>query len=229
MAGVGVSFPGRPDVLANVNLRVAAGEVAVVQGRSGSGKSTLLAVAAGLQEPHAGAVRILGEAMDATRASAAALRRKHVGIVFQHLNLLAELSVAENVALPLRLRRFPARQRDARVNELLHRFGLTDLAHRRPGTLSGGEQQRVAIARALAPGPRLLLVDEPTSSLDDANARTVAAALGQAAQLGAAVLVSTHDPLMASVGTRYRIVAGRLVRDGERKAQTVTAEPVQEP
>ncbi|MGB0652316.1 MAG: ABC transporter ATP-binding protein [Thermoplasmatota archaeon] len=210
-----LDFPGRPGVLRDVSLSLQAGQAAVVAGRSGSGKSSLLAIAAGLQAPTSGAVEVMGQRVDAGHPQAAArLRAKHVSLVFQHLNLLGELSVAENVELPLRLHRRPVAHRREAVGSLLQRFGLVDLADRRPGNLSGGEQQRVAIARALATKPDLLLVDEPTSSLDAGNARGVAAALSEAARGGAAVLVATHDPLLASIGPVYQLHEGRLMPAG---------------
>lgn len=210
LAGVRLDYPGRPGVLQDVDLAVPAGRLAVLQGRSGSGKSSLLAVAAGLEVPTTGQVHVKGEPMAGDAAARSRLRSRHVGLVFQHLNLLGELSVAENVELPLRLRGMPRAQRQERVRALLERFQIDDLAQRRPGSLSGGEQQRTAIARALAPGPALLLVDEPTSNLDEGNARTVIEALVAATKEGAAVVVATHDPLFAGIGRTFHLVAGRL-------------------
>jgi putative ABC transport system ATP-binding protein len=212
MDGVGLDLPGRPGVLSGIGLALAAGELAVLEGRSGSGKSSLLAVAAGLLPPTAGSVRVMGEPVDARDpAATASLRARHVGLVFQHLHLLAELTVQENVELPLRLRHEGRAAARARAAELLATFGLEGLAGRFPPSLSGGEQQRVAIARALAPRPGLLLVDEPTSSLDRANSLRVGDALRQAAASGAAVLVATHDPLLHRLGRLVRIDEGRLL------------------
>ncbi len=215
MADVGLDHPGRPGVLRGVFLTVSPGEAVVVEGRSGSGKSTLLSVAAGLLAPTAGTVEVMGERMDARDPeSAARLRARHVGLVFQHLHLLSELTVEENVELPLRLRRTPRAEARVRARELLSLFGLASCAPRHPTSLSGGEQQRVAIARALAVRPSLLLVDEPTSNLDSANALQVAEALRQAAKAGAAVLVATHDELLHRVGRLARIDDGCLEARG---------------
>lgn len=137
--------------------------------------------------------------------------RQDVGLVFQHLHLLNELTARENIELPLRLRHAPRATTRQRATELLGRFGLDGLADRLPATLSGGERQRVAIARALATAPALLLVDEPTSSLDRHNAAEVAMALAQAAASGAAVLVATHDTMLRTLGRQLRMVDGTLV------------------
>jgi putative ABC transport system ATP-binding protein len=211
LEGVSVSYGARK-VLDKVSLSVDPGELVVVEGRSGSGKSTLLNVAAGLRAPDAGSVELFEEPFDARLPQASEMRAKHVGLVFQHLHLLPELTVQENIELPLLLAKWPRAERPRRSAELLEGFGLRDLARRRPATLSGGEQQRVAICRALAPIPGLLLVDEPTSSLDEANAKSVAAALQAAARSGAAVLVTSHDELLRRTGTLHRIANGRLVQ-----------------
>lgn len=214
MTGVGLDRPGRPGVLTGVDLGLVAGETTVVEGRSGSGKSSLLSIAAGLLAPTSGTVHVMGEPMVAGTGGAAALRHRHVGLVFQHLHLLAELTAVENVELPLRLGRVGRHEARARAESLLARFGLADAAARRPPHLSGGEAQRVAIARALAPRPGLLLVDEPTGNLDAVNAAAVAQALQQAAQEGAAVLVATHDPLLHGIGRLVGMRDGRLEETG---------------
>lgn len=210
---VHLGYPGRPNVLRGASLAVPAASVVVLEGRSGSGKSSLLAVAAGLETPQSGQVAVMGTEVPFHDPHACArLRARHVGLVLQHLHLLPELTVEENIALPLRLARRPAAERKERVATLLERFGLAPLASSRPGEVSGGEGQRTAIARALATKPGLLLVDEPTNNLDEENARSVVAALREAAHLGAGVLVATHDPLVASAGQVFRMVHGRPVR-----------------
>ena len=213
MQGIQLDFPGRPDVLRHAGLQVPNGAVVVLEGRSGSGKSSLLAVASGLTRPNAGQVQVMDEPMPFGDANAcAAVRSRHIGLVLQHLHLLPDLTVEQNIALPLRLARRAPAERRAQVAALLDRFGLTDLAARRPPNLSGGEAQRVAIARALALAPGLLLVDEPTSSLDEQNAQTVVAALQEAARTGAGVLVASHDTLVWRAGVLYRMHQGRPVR-----------------
>ncbi|MHB8633345.1 MAG: ABC transporter ATP-binding protein [Thermoplasmatota archaeon] len=211
LEGIKVGYAGRPNLLDGLSLAVPGGQVVSVAGDSGSGKSTLLAVAAGLEPVAAGRVVVLGVAVDARdQAGAAKVRHDHVGLVFQHINLLPELTVRENIELPLRLRRVPRPEREARVEELVQRFGLVPLVDRQPGVLSGGEQQRVAIARALAARPGLLLVDEPTSALDDGNAKEVVQALQEAARDGAGVLVATHDSRVLPAGRVVRLKGGKL-------------------
>jgi glycerol transport system ATP-binding protein len=167
LEGVRLDFPGRPGVLDGIDLGLQQGEVLVVEGRSGSGKSSLLGIAAGLQAPTAGQVTIMGEAMDQRDAAQrAALRGRHVGLVFQHLHLLGELTLLENVQLPLRLAHIEKAEAATRARELLDYFGLAALADRRPAKVSGGEQQRTAIARALVKRAALVLMDEPLANLD---------------------------------------------------------------
>jgi ABC-type lipoprotein export system ATPase subunit len=215
LEGIRLDYPGRPGVLSGIDLALRPGELLVVEGRSGSGKSSLLAIAAGLQAPSAGTVRVMGERMEpGDAAGRAAVRGRHVGLVFQHLHLLGELTLQENVELPLRLAERPKAESARRATELLEAFGVAAIAHRRPAKVSGGEQQRTAIARALALRPGLLLVDEPTSSLDDANAKTVVDALQAATAQGAAVLVASHDELMRQAGPRLRLNDGRLEATG---------------
>ncbi len=200
-------YPGGPPILDGVDLRVMHGRVTVLQGRSGSGKSSMLSLAAGLASPSRGTVSLMGRPLP---VAAAAVRAKHIGLVFQHLNLLDELNVRENIELPLRLQGAKRPVREAAVAELSEMFGIRGLLARRPASLSGGEQQRVAIARALATKPKLLLADEPTSSLDRENAQLVIQALEAAAESGAAVLVAAHDELLTGRPNTYQLDAGRL-------------------
>ncbi len=165
--------------LADVDLRVAPGEFVAVTGPSGCGKSTLLNLLGGLDRPTSGEVLVHGEALaGASEARRARLRRTEVGFVFQFFNLIANLTVADNVELPALLSGVPAREARRRAAELLERLGLEETARRVPGDLSGGQQQRVAIARALVNRPSVLLADEPTGNLDTAAAREVVAVLG---------------------------------------------------
>lgn len=199
-------------VLQGIDLKVAAGELVVVTGRSGSGKSTLIHVLAGLDAPDVGTVLVRGQdiaAMDAT--GRAEHRLRHIGVVFQHFNLLADLTVAENVALPMKLAHVEKRAREQRVSQLLDIFGIAPLAPRFPEGLSGGEMQRVAVARALANKPSVVLADEPTANLDDGNARDVVKALLTAAKEGAGVVVASHDPVVSDAAPRrLALMEGRL-------------------
>jgi putative ABC transport system ATP-binding protein len=210
--GLARSFAGRP-LLAGLDLSVAAGEWVALVGESGSGKSTLLNLVAGLDRADAGEIVVDGTRIDPADDDATARwRRRNVGFVFQSFHLLAYLDVAANVGLPLALLGVPAPERAARVREMLESVGLGGFEPRRPGTLSGGEMQRAAIARALVHRPRLLLADEPTGNLDEANAAAVLDCLGQAVKRsGAAALMVTHSPVAAARADRIvRLAAGRL-------------------
>lgn len=203
----------RVDVLRGVDLVMAAGETVLLQGRSGSGKTTLLNIIGGIDRADSGRVLVcdtdLTSLGDPERAE---LRRTSVSYVFQAFGLLPVLSAAENVEVPLRLRSVPAKERSARVGEMLEAVGLSARARHRPGELSGGEQQRVAIARALAARPRLLIADEPTGQLDHTTGRRVMELLEQlAADHGLSMLIATHDPTIASgPGRRLVLDHGQL-------------------
>lgn len=188
---------GRTPVLREVNFAVEAGSYTAVVGRSGSGKSTLFRIIAALERPDTGQVVIDGTptaSMDDDALSDLRLRR--IGLVFQSYNLLPELSVLENVRLPLDLTGRKRKEADARANELLGLVHMTHAAKRPPSVLSGGEAQRVAVARALANDPAILLADEPTGSLDRKNAEGILDlfdALNHT--LGTTILLVTHDPI----------------------------------
>ncbi len=190
------------DVLRQVCFTLAAGESMAVTGASGSGKSTLLNILAGTLTPDSGEVylTVAGQRLawhSASTNQRTRTRRRHIGYVHQFFNLIPTLTVAENVRLPGRLNR--RRDLDARALELLRQFGLEQRLHVFPETLSGGEQQRVAVARALLLQPALILADEPTGNLDQANSRQVADLLFAAAQAsGSALVVATHSEQIAA-------------------------------
>ena len=190
--GLAHAYGGR-QVLRVDDWQVAAGDRALVLGPSGSGKSTLLHVLAGLLKPTAGSVVVFDQ--DLSRLGGSALDRwrgRQVGIVLQALHLVRHLSVRANLRLAQYLAGLP--QDDAAVDRALGALGVADKAARRPEELSQGEQQRVAIARAVVNGPKLLLADEPTSSLDDAAAeRAIELLTAEAARTGATLVVVTHD------------------------------------
>jgi putative ABC transport system ATP-binding protein len=182
-----------------------------VMGLSGSGKSTLLQVAAGLDRPTSGSVRIGGTELGGLRrGQLSVLRRRRIGFVFQALNLVPSLSVAENIALPLRLDR--QRVSPARIRDLADRVGIAGQLRRLPGTLSGGQQQRVAIARALVTGPEVVFADEPTAALDPYTSEAVIGLLRRAVdELGQTVVVVTHEPAVAARADRVLLLdRGRL-------------------
>ena len=196
--------------LQGVSLSVQPGEVVSVTGPSGSGKSTLLACLAGLDEPDGGTVRVDGQRL--TRRSEeqrARMRARHVGMLFQHTNLVGHLSVSDNVTLAQRLGRAPAKPgwRD----ELLERCGIASRAHARPSQLSGGELARAGLAVALANDPKVLLADEPTGELDSLTAASITELLQGRAAAGAAVLIVTHSAEIAASSDReIRLRDGRV-------------------
>jgi putative ABC transport system ATP-binding protein len=205
--------------LREVDLTVEPGELVAVMGPSGSGKSTLLTIAGSLEEPTSGEVTV-GDAslVRLSRNQRAALRRRAIGYVFQDFNLLAGLTAAENVSLPLELDGIGAR--DARTVALgaLERLGLSDRAQWFPDQLSGGERQRVAIARAIV-GPRhLLLADEPSGALDSVNGEAVMRLVRETCQGAVAGVVVTHDAQLASWADRVV-----FLRDGRIVDQTAPA------
>ena len=207
---------GRHERLAldGVDLDVRAGELVVVFGRSGAGKTTLLNLLGGLDRATSGSVQVDGlELGSLSRDRLAALRRDRIGFVFQTFGLLEELTAAENVEVPLRLRRAPAEDRDHRVHEALELVGLGLRARHFPDQLSGGEQQRVALARALVAEPPLVLADEPTSQLDSTNSGAVAALLRELVdRRGLTAVVTTHDRIVVDIADRtVELDDGRVV------------------
>ena len=200
--------------LHDVSLTVEPGELVALVGRSGSGKTTLLNIVGGLDRPDAGEVTVDGVAVASlTEEQADDLRRDTVAFIFQGFGLVPELSAAENVGLPLRLKRWSAEDRERRVSLLLELVGLADHEEHRPDEMSGGQMQRVAIARALASSPRLLIADEPTGQLDTETGLAVMALIrGVVEAEGMTAIVSTHDPVMIALADRaVRIEDGRLI------------------
>ncbi|MCB2177175.1 MAG: ABC transporter ATP-binding protein [Actinomycetales bacterium] len=206
---------GIQEVLRGVDVEVRAGEVVALMGPSGSGKSTLLHLLAGLLRPDAGEVELRGERIDhLSEGERSRTRLEHLGFVFQFGDLVPELTVVENVELPLRLlgRRRGAARRAA--TELLDLLGIADLADRRLHEVSGGESQRAAVARALVHSPAAVLADEPTGALDTITGERVLEALVAAARhTGAAVLLVTHELTVASWAGRDVQLRDGTIRD----------------
>ena len=202
------SAAGPVEILKDLSFSVAPRERVAITGPSGSGKSSLIAVAAGLEQPTAGRVELLGQ--DLGRLSEdgrARLRRGKVSLVFQSFHLLPNMTALENVAAPLEIAGMA--DADATARGWLDRVGLSARLRHYPHQLSGGEQQRVALARALAPRPALLFADEPTGNLDAANAAKVAELLfGLVAEEGAAMVLVTHDPALAERADRQVRLSG---------------------
>jgi len=207
------SPPNAVHALRDVSLEAAPGEMVALVGRSGSGKTTLLNMLGGLDRPETGTVHVDGVEVTALDdAGLGRLRRETVSYIFQTFGLLPTLTAAENVGVPLRLRRTPVAEREQRAALLLDLVGLRDHALQKPGELSGGQQQRVAIARALAGSPRLLIADEPTGQLDAETGVAVMALLrGIVDSEGVTAVVATHDALMVALADRVLTIAdGRV-------------------
>lgn len=189
---------GKVEILHGISLTVAAGETVGLVGPSGSGKSSLLMLMGGLERATGGVVKALGaDLTPMTEDQLARFRRDNMGVVFQSFHLIPTMTALENVATPLEL----AGRRDAfgRAEEELAAMGLADRMHHYPGQLSGGEQQRVALARAAAPRPRILLADEPTGNLDEANGRAIMDLLFDLRDRhGATLIMVTHAPELAA-------------------------------
>ncbi|MFC4631956.1 ABC transporter ATP-binding protein [Promicromonospora alba] len=208
---------GEVHALTSASLEVAAGELLVVRGPSGSGKTTLLNLLGGLDRPTSGSVWLGDSELTALGEKAVlTARRERIGYVFQSFGLVPVLSAAENVEVPLRLRRTAPAERAERVAAALDAVGLAGHAKQRPYELSGGQQQRVGIARALVAEPELLLADEPTGQLDSGTAAVVMDLLARVVhERGVAAVVSTHDPeLMARADRVVELHDGRVIDRG---------------
>lgn len=212
LQGVSRRF-GQTQALRNVSLTVQKGEILGLIGRSGAGKSTLIRCLNGLEQPDEGVIEIEGRRITGLSEQQLQAVRSRVGMVFQHFNLLSAKTVAQNVALPLKIAGMEKAQRNQRVAELLALVGLSDKAGHYPAALSGGQKQRVGIARALAASPALLLCDEATSALDPETTRSILALLKSLnQQLGITILLITHEmEVIKSVAHRVAVIdAGRL-------------------
>jgi putative ABC transport system ATP-binding protein len=190
--------------LRGVSLEVPRGELVALKGRSGSGKTTLLNIVGGLDAPDEGRIEVDGRDLAGLDEDGLlALRRDSIGFVFQSFGLIPILTAAENVGVPMRLRRAEARAREERVELLLSLVGLADHAAQRPTELSGGQQQRVAIARALANSPSLLIADEPTGQLDAETGHAVMELLRAVVRSeNVTALVATHDATLLDLADR---------------------------
>ena len=205
--------------LCDIDLTVEPGSMVAVMGPSGSGKSTLLAIAGSLEDPTSGEVVIGGASLSRLRRNdRARLRRRGIGYLFQDYNLLAGLTAAENVSLPLELDGVPARRARTAARTALEELGLADRAGHFPDQLSGGERQRVALARAVVGERRLLLADEPSGALDSVNGEGVMRLIHAACKRGVAAVVVTHDAQLASWADRVVFLRDGRVVDRTRPA-----------
>jgi putative ABC transport system ATP-binding protein len=205
--------------LSDIQLEIARGEYLAIAGPSGCGKSTLLAILGLLDSPTEGSYELNGKSVaDLKLADRTRIRNREIGFIFQAFNLLGDLTVYENVELPLTYRGMGAAERRQKTNSALERVGMAHRAKHFPAQLSGGQQQRVAVARALGGDPLILLADEPTGNLDSKNGDAVMDLLKELHDNGATVCIVTHDP-------RYAHHAERTINlfDGRIVAEPVTA------
>ncbi|WP_375755870.1 ABC transporter ATP-binding protein [Corallococcus exercitus] len=201
--------------LSNIQLTIRQNEWVAIVGPSGSGKSTLLAVLGLLDTATRGSYLLDGRSvLDLSPTDRAKVRNQHIGFIFQSFNLIGDLTVFENVELPLTYRGLPAQERKQRVERALERVGMAHRARHLPGQLSGGQQQRVAVARAVAGDPLILLADEPTGNLDSKNGEAVMQLLSDLHKAGSTICMVTHDPAQARIATRtVSLFDGRVVQD----------------
>jgi putative ABC transport system ATP-binding protein len=201
--------------LSDVHFSVRPGEWVSIVGPSGSGKTTLLAVLGLLDTASKGSYLLDGRSvLELSAAERALVRNQQIGFIFQSFNLIGDLTVYENVELPLTYRGMSADERRKRVERALERVGMVHRARHMPGQLSGGQQQRVAVARAVAGEPLILLADEPTGNLDSKNGEQVMQLLSELHKAGSTLVMVTHDPNQARLGTRtVSLFDGRVVQD----------------
>jgi putative ABC transport system ATP-binding protein len=207
--------------LQNIYLTIAEGEFVSVAGPSGCGKSTLLSLLGLLDSPTEGAYQLDGTPVETLSASQrATIRNRHIGFIFQAFNLIGDLTVYENVELPLTYRGIPAAERKEKVHAALEKVGMSHRARHYPSQLSGGQQQRVAVARAVVGDPLILLADEPTGNLDSSNGQAVMELLGSLHAEGATVCMVTHDPRYAHFADRQiHIFDGQVVDTEDLSAE----------
>lgn len=213
------------NALKGIDLTIAQGEFVAIMGPSGSGKSTLLNIMGCLDSPTAGTYHLKGKNIsNLSRKEKALIRNKAIGFVFQAYNLLPELNIASNVALPLKYGGVPKSKRQALVNEALASVGLEGMGYRYPDQLSGGQQQRVAIARALVNKPDIILADEPTGNLDSVSGQSIMEELRRLnLATGTTIVVITHDSRIAGYADRLvRLVDGRINDDMRVKKASQT-------
>jgi putative ABC transport system ATP-binding protein len=216
--------------LSDIHLEIHAGEYLSIAGPSGCGKSTLLSILGLLDSLSAGRYWLNGRpAEKLTFAERARIRNREIGFVFQSFNLIGDLSVYENVELPLTYRGIPAQERKKRVQEALEKVGMAHRMKHFPSQLSGGQQQRVAVARSIAGQPLILLADEPTGNLDSSNGDAVMGLLQDLHRSGATICMVTHDPRFARHAERtIHLFDGRLVEDEPAQKRAKAQEKLEE-
>ncbi len=218
LEAVGLRYGNSPYVLEDLNFALAPGAFRWLLGPSGAGKTSLLRLLTLSVRPSTGKLSVLGVATEQARRGDLPPLRRQIGMVFQDFRLLPHLSAFDNVALPLRLAGRPEGALRVDVTEILRWVGLLRRADARPAELSGGEQQRVAIARAVIARPALLLADEPTGNLDDAQAERLMQLIAELNRLGTTVVIATHNEALVArhPGRALRLREGRLIDDSPR-------------
>ena len=205
--------------LNEVSFKIEKGEFVSVMGPSGCGKSTLLNILGMLDKPESGSYEFQGEEVSHLNEKGRASVRKHnIGFVFQNFNLIDELTVFENIELPLIYNKVPSSERKKRVNELIDKIGISHRASHFPQQLSGGQQQRVAVARALITRPPIILADEPTGNLDSSNGNEVMELLCELNEAGTTIVMVTHSTHDASYSGRIiNLLDGQIVSEKKSK------------
>jgi putative ABC transport system ATP-binding protein len=206
--------------LAGIHLEINRGDYISISGPSGCGKSTLLAILGLLDTPSDGKYVLNDTPVERLKMrDRARIRNREIGFIFQAFNLIGDLTVYENVELPLTYRNMPARERKSLVIEALERVGMSHRMKHYPSQLSGGQQQRVAVARALVGKPSILLADEPTGNLDSANGEAVMELLRDLHRSGSTICMVTHDPRYARTADRtIHLFDGRIVEEDQKNA-----------
>jgi putative ABC transport system ATP-binding protein len=209
--------------LAGIDLEIRRGEYISISGPSGCGKSTLLSILGLLDTPSEGAYTLNGKPVqDLSMSERARVRNREIGFIFQAFNLIGDLTVYENVELPLTYRGMPSSERKKRVQEALEKVGMAHRMKHYPSQLSGGQQQRVAVARALCGQPAILLADEPTGNLDSRNGEAVMDLLRELHREGATICMVTHDPRYARHAERtVHLFDGKVVDEAFLEEQSV--------
>jgi putative ABC transport system ATP-binding protein len=204
--------------LRDIDMKVRRGKCVILKGISGSGKTTLLGIMAGLDHPSSGKVIVDGEAIaKLPDRHLSRFRGKHIGMIFQHYNLIENFSVRENVMVPLVPMNLDFEEVERRVRESMEVANISHKASMSAGRLSGGEKQRTAIARALASDPEIILCDEPTANLDRANSERFVEILSKLHDMGKSIVIATHDPIFDHLPFEARVVHmedGRVVEEG---------------
>lgn len=204
---------GSSKILKDINLSIEKGESIILQGVSGSGKTTLLGIIAGLEKPSSGKVVVEGEFISKLPdRHLSSFRGRHIGMIFQHYNLIEHFTVEDNVTVPLVPMELSFDEVLEMVNSAMESANISHKAKTIASYLSGGEKQRVAIARAIAPNPEIILCDEPTANLDRANSEKFLDILQTLHNMGKTIVVATHDPIFESLEFEHRVVR---MSDGE--------------